>query len=341
MSRFIKTQYAYPTEAVVMVRKKVVIGFSGNPEVAFSDGVSLRHFTRNKKNIFDTVHFGVGGTSVDWAIGLKTLGAPVFTRLLLCVGHEDRDPNRHQLVDGLERMELDYHIFPVLEQTNFAAIHLFNGASSRISGLKGRYIRFPEKELEEQCVTIMPDVCIATGVMPQEVTMVLRLFSHGSETVLNPRPELFESATECNRVLSKTSLLVINEREHCALLGKSDYFQPSESSCRAILELGPNEVIVTNGVRGSHYGNRHGAYHHQEAIMNSDVTQDATGAGDCYAAAFLSKRFAGESIESAMLFASCAASTKLQFITGANVPEKTHVDEVFAKAKASSLRLRI
>ncbi|MFH0952169.1 MAG: carbohydrate kinase family protein [Patescibacteria group bacterium] len=311
-----------------MERKKVLVGFSGNPEYVFA-GINMRDFLDNKKSLAHDYHEGVGGTSVNVVRSLILLEAPVFTKLLVSVSDKEEDDMRNNLLRKLTRLDLEYHPLQAMVHTNLAFTLIFDNEVTKLPGLKSKYLHLPIDEIGDQVESFQPDICIASGVVPWEIPLAKTLFGNGSENILNPRKECFEDREQILPLLRLTNMLVLNESELLIFNTTASQDWRKASSFDPIFELGPSEVIITCGKNGSYYGNHDGFHHHQPAIVNDKVV-DYTGIGDCYLGGFLTKRLEGASIEDCMRFAAAVASMKVELVTGSNVPRRKDVEQLLA-----------
>jgi len=110
---------------------------------------------------------------------------------------------------------------------------------------------------------------------------------------------------ETSGFLQGVAVLKVDERE-AAILSREDELKASLACLR---EFGPDEVVLTLGSRGSLVLDGVG-YHAVGAVAGGIV--DATGCGDTYLAAYLSRRLASDEPASAGRFAAAAAAMSLE-----------------------------
>jgi sugar/nucleoside kinase (ribokinase family) len=106
--------------------------------------------------------------------------------------------------------------------------------------------------------------------------------------------------------LAYVHYLKVDEREATILTGESE----PDRAARRLANLGPREVIVTLGSRGSLLlvdGNTHAI-----PAFSPRGLADATGCGDTYFAGYLSERMKGSTAERAGRFAAALATVKLE-----------------------------
>lgn len=309
-----------------MGKKKVLIGFSGNLEANYvvPEHVSGKKILLNEGDD----EWGIGGTSVDVAIGLKTLDAPASIQLLVNVGIRE-DFRRMELSHYLTEAGLNFHMLPVLTGTNRAIIRR-QGTLVEIAGRKHKYAEDPPSkvDLKDLIETYDPDVCVATGGMPSDVPFTSILFEASDENVLNPRLELVRELDLLLPLLARTTLLQINGAEMAALLGTGlESWVPNMNDFNHIHAMGPREVIVTVGRNGSFYSKANSRSFHQPCYPVTDL-RDKTGAGDSFLAGFLTQQLEGADIEASIDFAARVAACKMNRITGANMPDRVEVDSI-------------
>jgi sugar/nucleoside kinase (ribokinase family) len=110
---------------------------------------------------------------------------------------------------------------------------------------------------------------------------------------------------ETGALMRPISILKVDEREAAILSGTDGL----EDAARQLRTLGPREVIVTSGSKGSMIFDGR-KFHYIDPIVGEEV--DATGCGDTYLAAYLDRRLASDDPELAGRFAAAAATLALE-----------------------------
>ncbi|MBK1696214.1 carbohydrate kinase family protein [Rhodovibrio salinarum] len=134
--------------------------------------------------------------------------------------------------------------------------------------------------------------------------------------------DLPSDRTDLARLLPRLDLLFVNRAMREAL---DDLRTPRPD--------GP-ALVTTLGAQGARYEDADGAVH-QRGIATTP--KDTTGAGDCFAGAFLSARMSGESPKTCLMFANAAAALSTQaYGAQAALPTRTDVAAVLARQHADT-----
>lgn len=150
--------------------------------------------------------------------------------------------------------------------------------------------------------------------------------ANGVKTFLNAAP--IKPLPET--ILEKTDFLIVNESEGESLLDKEIDFNHIEQSLIGLKNLGPKEVILTLGAKGSYYINDQSTYH-MPAFFVEDVI-DTTGAGDAYIGCLVSGLIDGKDVLDAMKLASaCGAITVQKKGVHHAIPYPNMIDDFLKK----------
>ncbi len=121
-----------------------------------------------------------------------------------------------------------------------------------------------------------------------------------------------------SQLFELVDILFVNEHTLMALI---DQPVSLEDRARLVQRRGPSTVVVTRGARGALIA------HDDEPIVHvpgfSVPVVDTTGAGDCFAAAFVHSRYRGETLADALQFAVVAAALSVTKI-GSRTALPTH-----------------
>jgi ribokinase len=112
-------------------------------------------------------------------------------------------------------------------------------------------------------------------------------------------------------ILSRTNILILNKEEAEILAGKN----PIKKLIENLMEFGPKLVVITDGKKGTFTLNNNYFYH----ILPKKVkVVDTTGAGDAFAASFLSGMIKKNKIEFALKLGQVNAESVILY-TGAKI----------------------
>ncbi len=125
--------------------------------------------------------------------------------------------------------------------------------------------------------------------------------SVGTTVVIDIEAAMAPDSGTYSALLRGADVVFINSESFYQLNG----VLPSIETVRPLLDRGPRLVVATLGVNGALAVTSEAACQHQGF---PDRAIDATGAGDCFAGAFLSCALKGEELEESMRFACAAAS---------------------------------
>ncbi len=149
----------------------------------------------------------------------------------------------------------------------------------------------------------------------------------GARFLFNPAPAPAEPLP--HELLRLTSIIAPNEVEAAQLTNiPTDNQAGAERAARALLERGPEDVILTLGARGALWVN----HSHAELIPPIPVQQvDATAAGDAFCGALAAALALGEPMSSAVRWASAAGALAVTKMGAApSLPTRAEVERLLA-----------
>lgn len=306
----------------------------------------IGHITRDKIVTPTQTVYMAGGTTTYVARGIKsflsadtknTNHTPDFTLIAAL------SPDDHSIVDEMRREGLHVLTIDSTETTFFENIY-GQDSSDRKQRVRSTGDPFsieklypmlePLRELPERPYIILGSLLAED--FPLEVVKYCRQIGH---VVMDAqgyfRHVSFESDTEGNRIgrvdecdwtdkkefLANIDVLKLNENEAYLITQEKDLHQ-------AAIELhrgGVREVLLTLGRQGSIVA-ANGEIYDIPAVPERQ-TIDATGCGDTYVMAYIYRRSMGDCPRDAALFASAAATMKLE----GNGPLKATEAEVWAR----------
>lgn len=303
----------------------VLVGFSINKEETVVDPADRRE----SKITLESLPRTIAGSSLNVVRMLDDLGHKV--KLLCTVGRDNHAPD---ISESLSEWRIDAYLISVRRGTP-RTIVMLPEANPRGAVLYCHKPSYDEQALAQaaadvadQVLACQPKYCVATGVRPEDLVLVLQLFDHDGYRVLNPNVELIRNTAIFAKLVQPANLIIMNHEEASAYLGKgSSGFDKDADIDRIGHELMGHEVIVTMNSHGSRYI-RHTAdgnveSHYLPAFATNVV--DPTGAGDVYLGAYLSARLASNNVLSAMRFASAAAAAKVGNVGGSTIPTRAQI----------------
>ena len=249
-----------------------------------------------------------------------------------CIGHECETHFRQEMVRyGIELPRLKV----VSETGGFKLVYDKGGNRTLdVLGISGRIL--PE-DIPEEC---FDSRVILLGPILGEIDLELIRFVRDrskAEVFLDPQGMVREVGPsgrvrevgnfEASKLYSSlVDIIKPNEHEARAMTGVEDPF----FSVRMMTEWGAKVSIVTLAERGSIIARR-------RSLLRIDAyetfAKDPTGAGDTYAGAFITRYLRGEPLYRCGLFASAAASIKVEY-TGPDFP--LEVEEVERRVRKLS-----
>lgn len=151
----------------------------------------------------------------------------------------------------------------------------------------------------------------------------------GARFLFNPAPAPAEPLPE--ELLQLTSIIAPNEVEAEQLTGiPTNDQQGAERAALALLERGPQDVILTLGARGALWVN----YRHRELIPAFSVQQvDATAAGDAFCGALAAALALGQPMQNALRWAGAAGALAVTKMGASpSLPTRAEVEALLAQA---------
>jgi ribokinase len=267
-----------------------------------------------------------GGKASNQAVAIARLGAPVC--LVTLLGSDERGRRWRAL---FERSTIDTRYIGEVEgPTDVGFVMLLPSAVPAIVSccdlsrrLDGDFIASAAEAFTGASVVVCqleaPQSCALSSFRLGRAA--------GAITILNPAPAS-ELASE---LLALTDILVPNEHEASALEGEDG---PPELLASRLAERHGCNVIVTAGARGSYLHSPGGSCSHHPAPKTEAI--DTTGAGDAFVGALAVSLRAGQELESAVMFATEAAS--LSVTRHGTMPSYPTLAELEATPMAHPLR---
>jgi ribokinase len=261
--------------------------------------IDLRVNTIPKKNehvICDEGYISFGGSASNFATQASRLG--VKTTLVSCVGD---DPYGHLAVKELSKTGVDTSCVLVLEnQSTGLFIHVHDATNDWLVVAKPGANRFLEKRIFDDENLVEAQVMHMAGSFPMMMDRAMELaVTHGMIISLDPGRNA--EKLELSKVLRHTDLLFVNQKE------LKEYFnvETSEPELKAFAKTFPGIVILKMGEQGAIATD--GFEYCSSNIFEVPVI-DTMGAGDSFAAGFLTAWIRSERIEQALNMANAVAA---------------------------------
>lgn len=243
---------------------------------------------------------GAGGKGLNQAVAVKKLGGEVRF-----VGALGKDSNGAMLRRTLEGYDIPATCLEVEERaTGCAMIVLVDGDNFIVVDEGANACLTPDVIDSVAGYIVDADIVLIQYEIPIESVMRIAEITSKNRTMLVVNPAPFKELPR--EFYTKCDLLVPNEHEAHALSGIYPGDETSaEAALGAILDMGVKRAVITLGERGCIYfdGERSARC---PAIKT--VAVDTTSAGDSFIGALCVRLAAGESLESAIKYATRASS---------------------------------
>jgi sugar/nucleoside kinase (ribokinase family) len=272
---------------------------SATNEICFNHGDKIR---------VERYDFQMGGNATNVAVGLSRLGI----KATLCSELGD-DEFSIKIRNSLAKENID-RIFITQKAntpTSFAVIINQNGDRTE-------FVQNVDREHQFQFADTSADYVYLTSMgrnweMPYRHAVVFAK-GNGSKLIFNPGSrQLLEGFETVQYVVRNADMLVINKGEGEYLLhgtkktGTSNEHSYIKELLSSLQELGPSNIVMTNGEHGSFVLDGDGQHHYQEVFHGNVV--ERTGAGDAYTSGFLAALNYKLPIPQAMLWGAINSSS--------------------------------
>ena len=239
-----------------------------------------------------------GGPAATALVTLARLGIPTSF-----LGTVSDDPFGVQIADSLEEERVNISFLKITpgHSSQFAFIAVTMGEGKRT--IFWNRSSAPELTPKEVSLDRFPGARILhlDGLMLDAGKEAAEQAKKRGMTVVMDTETLREGTLE---LLSRVDILIVSESFADALVGAE---APRQRSLEGLRELGPRQVVITLGAKGSVGLDRNG-FVRQHAFPV--VSMDTTGAGDVYHGAYTYGLFQRWNMAECMAFASAAAALK-------------------------------
>jgi ribokinase len=250
----------------------------------------------NEHVICETGRIAFGGSAANFATQSARLG--VKTMLVSCVGD---DAYGQLAMKEIAKTGVDTSCLLVLEKQQtgiFVYAHASKG--DRLVVVEPGANRFLEKRVFEEDKLLDAQIIHVAGSFPMLMDRVMDLTtSHGM--ILSFDPGRAGISLDYEKILKRTDLLFLNQRE------LKDYFKinPTESSLRAFAKTFPGIVVLKMGKKGAIATD---GFEYCTSEVFEVAVVDTLGAGDSFAAGFVTAWMRSERIEQALNVANAVAA---------------------------------
>ena len=217
-----------------------------------------------------------GGKGANQAVAAARMGVQVA--MIGCVGDDDHG---RRMRAALEREGIDITAVGTDDSlpTGVAAIVVAHDGENSIIVVPGANHALGLQHIDAAAARLLAArVVVAQLEVPTAAVFhALRLArSAGAVTLLNAAP----AAALAPEELQAVQWLVVNQGEAAMLLGTPvEEMSQARAAARALLALGPGDVVITLGARGLVHATAAGVTHHAASAAKA---VDTTGAGDTF-----------------------------------------------------------
>jgi sugar/nucleoside kinase (ribokinase family) len=250
----------------------------------------------NEHVISETGRITFGGSAANFATQSVRLG--VKTMLVSCIGDDDLG---QLAVKEISKAGVDTSCVLVLEnQPTGIFVYTHEQGGERIVVVEPGANRFLEKRVFEEENLLDAQVIHVAGSFPMLIDRVAEVTTSNG-MILSLDPGRAGMVLDYDKTLKQTDLLFLNQTE------LKDYFKinPSENSLRTFAKSFPGIVVLKMGERGAIATD--GFEYCSSDVFEVPVV-DTLGAGDSFAAGFVTAWMRSERIEQALNVANAVAA---------------------------------
>ena len=250
----------------------------------------------------------VAGNAANNAVGGSRLGlkSSIYTN----VG-DDLDADK--VIHKLKEEEIDTRY--VVRNSKMASNHNFvlNYEGERTILVHHQPWKFHLPDLEASrwiYLTSLSPSFVQSNLYDQLVHYLERT---GAKLHFNPGTfQIKHGVKKFPRILSLTDVFIVNNEEAKLILGYEEKKNVQvKKLLKELLDLGPRNVVITDGVRGSYGSN--GEKVLKMSVFPQELVQ-VTGAGDAYASGVLAGFFYGEDLAGAMRWGGANSTSVVEHI---------------------------
>lgn len=248
----------------------------------------------------------LGGNAPNVAIGAVKLG--LKTALVSAVGN---DPYGHFAIEQLQKNKVDteFTSFDKKSKTRYSIVLNYQAERTILSYSEKKKYLWP-KNLPE--VNWVYYTGLSEGFEPIQKHLIHYLKKNKKvKLAVNPGSYLLKYALpKIHELLKFTHLLIVNVEEAERILGiSSKNKQKTSVLLTKLLDLGIEEVVITDGINGSYAGTNTEKWR----LPSFPIEVVAkTGAGDAFSSAYIAAKFYGHHIKTALLWGTANSTSVIQ-----------------------------
>lgn len=253
----------------------------------------------------------IGGNAANATVAASRLG--LKTAIYTNIGKKEIDVADERIMLNFKKEKVDTRY--VIHNSDFSTSHNilleFKGERTILTHHHEWRYQLPDLDQTKWVyLTSLAPNFILTNIVEQ---ILIYLERTAAKLFFQPGTFQIKAGVKKNtKLLSISQVLILNLEEAEKLLGKeSEGKVKVKSLLKELFNLGPKNVVITNGVDGS-YG-FDGENYFKLEIFPANLLQK-TGAGDAYASATLAGLFYGNSLPEAMRWGAANAASVIEQI---------------------------
>ncbi len=251
---------------------------------------------RNDHVMCEKGHVSLGGSAANFATQATRLG--INTTLVSCLGD---DVYGELVIKELTKIGIDTSCILVLDkQETGIFFYAHDPQNDQIVVAKPGANKFLEKRIFEEDTVVDAQIIHVAGSFPMMINRASEITTnHGM--VLSLDPGRAASDLDFDKILRHTDLLFLNSHE------LKEYFkiEPTESALRKFAKTFPGIVILKMGEKGAIATD---GFEYCTSQVFEVPVKDTLGAGDSFAAGFITAWTRSERIPQALNMANAAAA---------------------------------
>lgn len=264
-----------------------------------SHGVCYEHLKLGDKLSVDSLTFATGGNAMNASVTFARQG--LETHFISLIGD---DPAGQAVLNDLdnENINTKYVISDPGFTTSYSVILLAPNGERTILNYHGEPLSSREENFHGEEISGNWLYISSVGSMSLLIKIMKEAFSKKMKIAFNPASYELKYIEECKYLFQYIELLALNKEEaQMFVAGKTAkdlVVELSKSVKYVLVSDGPQGSVATDGIQVV------------EAGMYKDVpVLDRTGAGDSFTSGFVSQIALGNSLESAITFASANSTS--------------------------------